>query len=437
MVIGDKSISIKTFVVILTIFLISFWSYVIVVDVNHAYDMYQELAIEMAIAYSKSISDIREWAARHDGVYAPISETTQPNPYLDIIDREIRTESGLELTKLNPAYIARQVSDITQENSGVKFDIISQYPANPDNAADEWEANALEKFRQDPNTNNIFEIATINGENKFRYITPIYVESECTACHIEEGYEVGELRGGISIRFPFAPYEEGRTDHIRHNLGIYIMSFLTSMSFIVYFGRKLILANKTNEQLYNKLEQIAHTDKLTQLPNRYYFMKRLEIEIQRYIRNKTNLVLMMIDLNKFKAINDTYGHIAGDLVLKKAGEVIASSIRATDLCGRIGGDEFIVMLTDTNEDAAISYAHRLREAFDQAYIIHDDVKLQLSASIGVASLVGIEDESQLSERITEANISAYRDQLIQQADKAMYQAKEMHKEKGGSQISII
>jgi diguanylate cyclase (GGDEF)-like protein len=431
-----KTISIKTFLVILAMLLIAFWSYVIVVDVNHAHDMYQELALEMALAYSKSISDIREWAARHDGVYAPISETTKPNLYLDIVDREIRTDSGLELTKLNPAYIARQVSDITQENYGVKFDIISQYPANPSNIADEWEANALENFRQAPGTDNIFDIVKIDGESKFRYITPIYVESECTTCHVEEGYEIGELRGGISIRFPYAPYEEGRIKHVRHNMSIYIMSFLTSMLFIIYFGRKLILANESNDKLYNKLEQIAHTDKLTQLPNRYYFMKWLEIELQRYIKHKTKLALLMIDLNKFKAINDTYGHIAGDLVLKKAGEVIAASIRATDLCGRIGGDEFVVMLTDTNEEAAVAYAERLREAFDQAYIIYDDVKIQLSASIGVAPLVGIDNSFQLSENVTEANITTLRDQLIKQSDKAMYQAKEMHKQKGGSHIAV-
>ena len=171
-------------------------------------------------------------------------------------------------------------------------------------------------------------------------------------------------------------------------------------------------ALRTSLQLSRELElahisaeALARTDVLTGLSNRRAFFERGE-QIARYCqRNQRPLSLLLLDVDLFKAINDNYGHAAGDAALSAVGELLQQQFRRADVCGRIGGEEFAVLLTDTTLANAAALAEKLRAAIVALPVRFGDQALALTASIGVAA--GSYD----------------LDILLSQADAAMYRAK--------------
>jgi diguanylate cyclase (GGDEF)-like protein len=163
----------------------------------------------------------------------------------------------------------------------------------------------------------------------------------------------------------------------------------------------------TNTQ--RPLEQMAHFDKLTGLPNRAYFYIELAQEIKRASRLGQKLSLMFIDLDGFKNINDTYGHNSGDILLIETAHRLTKSIRNMDIAARIGGDEFIVLLTNVkSESDATHVAQKIIDKLNEDFKISKQI-LNIGASIGIASFPA-----------DTKNI----DTLVSYADAAMYEAKE-------------
>jgi diguanylate cyclase (GGDEF)-like protein len=109
-------------------------------------------------------------------------------------------------------------------------------------------------------------------------------------------------------------------------------------------------------------------DHLTGAANRLYFLQRFESEIRRTENYKQALALFMFDIDEFKKINDTYGHVSGDIVIKKVVEIVRSNTRSSDLVGRYGGDEFTVLITSTTQEQAFTYAENLRNKINEAEI---------------------------------------------------------------------
>ena len=144
-----------------------------------------------------------------------------------------------------------------------------------------------------------------------------------------------------------------------------------------------------------ELAKIAATDALTGLPNRRYFFEAAKLEVARVRRFGTAASVIMIDLDHFKAVNDTHGHAAGDKVLRCFAEVCRNSLRQIDVFARIGGEEFAAILPGTNEAAAHSVAEKLRNAVYETSIKVGRNLINISASFGVAEVrsvdMGIED----------------------------------------------
>jgi diguanylate cyclase (GGDEF)-like protein/PAS domain S-box-containing protein len=173
-----------------------------------------------------------------------------------------------------------------------------------------------------------------------------------------------------------------------------------------YVGVKLDITDR--KQTQSRLTQMAHYDVLTNLPNRTLFFERVTQGLALARRNKNKLALMFIDLDKFKPINDTYGHAVGDLVLQEAARRMATCLRDSDTIGRIGGDEFVVLLPDVDsEDSAAMVADKIRMALNQPFEV-DGSTLSISSSIGVALY---------------AEHGGNEIELAKNADFAMYQAK--------------
>lgn len=187
--------------------------------------------------------------------------------------------------------------------------------------------------------------------------------------------------------------------------------------------RELYLQRKVIERFYSNLEQLveertselreanrtithqAATDDLTELYNRRYFNECLVSALSASRRHTYPLAMIMIDLDNFKKVNDTYGHSAGDSVLKTFANLLREMIRTEDVAARWGGEEFIVLLSHTNSDAAAALAERIRAAFEQQSV--GATSIHLSASFGVVQLQESDDA----------------DTLIRRADAALYQAK--------------
>ncbi len=164
-----------------------------------------------------------------------------------------------------------------------------------------------------------------------------------------------------------------------------------------------------------KLKNLSVIDSLTHLYNRRHFMNLLEAEYRRTIRHNLNLTVIFMDLDNFKKINDTYGHLSGDIVLKSLAETIGAAIRTSDVAGRYGGEEFVIYLPETNLENAFMTAERLRKTWEARSIaVNKDVVIRVTMSLGVAS-------------ITEVDPSRGVEGMLDLADQKLYQAKQSGK----------
>ncbi|MGB3623723.1 MAG: diguanylate cyclase [Ketobacter sp.] len=158
-----------------------------------------------------------------------------------------------------------------------------------------------------------------------------------------------------------------------------------------------------------KMEQMSRTDGLTQLFNRSHWQARLTEEFNRSHRYQQDLTLMLFDLDHFKSINDTYGHLGGDKVLVEVAQMITRSLRDSDVAGRYGGEEFGVLLPSTDLEGAEVVAQRLCRRVCETLIPFEGKDIAISTSIGLAQLT---PDLKTPE------------ELISNADEALYQAKE-------------
>lgn len=159
------------------------------------------LTLTQARSFFHMIVNMRYWNAFHGGLYAPLTQETQPNPFLDVPNRDITTQTGQELTLINPAYMTRQLSEIASKRDGDLFHITSQNPIRPANRPYPWEEKALQTFVKKNDEYYEWNLPE-TGKKEFRYMAPLWVEDACLQCHAKQGYKLGELRGGISVSLP-------------------------------------------------------------------------------------------------------------------------------------------------------------------------------------------------------------------------------------------
>ncbi len=209
-----------------------------------------------------------------------------------------------------------------------------------------------------------------------RLIVPLTIHSEC----------IGYLSFLSIKQNAFAPKIENIIQILAHDF---------SMVF------KLML-------LYEETRELSITDGLTKLYNKRYFLEIFEKEFERAKRFKNDLCLIVMDIDHFKSVNDTYGHLQGDSVLKEIGEIINKSIRKIDIPARYGGEEFVVIAPNTNMQDIKMIAERIRQATESHAFEAEPQPLKITVSIGVATLNGTTNDKL---------------ELIKLADDALYKAK--------------
>jgi diguanylate cyclase (GGDEF)-like protein len=165
---------------------------------------HRHLAHEMGLTFFKQLVLARRWNALHNGVYVPVTDLIAPNPYLDDPERDVVTRDGVRLTKINPAYMTRLLSDMATDKEGVGFKITSLKPLNPLNTADEWEREALLAFES--GAREYAGLVDEGGRQTFRFMGALITEKPCLACHERAGYTTGSVRGGIRVSLPYEPF---------------------------------------------------------------------------------------------------------------------------------------------------------------------------------------------------------------------------------------
>lgn len=508
----------------------------------------------------------RDWNARHGGVYVPVTDATRPNPYLEHPRRDLTTTDGQELTMVNPAYMTRQIAEMAEKSSGVRFHITSLKPIRPANAADAWEAESLNLFEEGREKERIAFIENYSFGDTLhpvhRYIAPLYVKTPCLGCHAQQGYKVGDIRGGISVTMPADELLAVREQRRKSSLLIVLASFIVTSALLhVTVGRARrhyltlqalaraqedIIAERTREleernaalnleiderrrrerelriagavfdnaaeaimvtdadnrivrinpaftaitgftpnevlgrdpnvlksgrhppafyaEMWQALERLghwegeiwnrhrngnvyvewlsivriddehgpgqylavfhditrrkeaeellrhkAHHDALTDLPNRVLFYDRLQAAFNQSKRYQRSFALLQVDLDRFKEVNDSFGHAAGDELLVEAARRLVSCVREADTVARLGGDEFAIILTEMDTDGeAEQVAQRAVNLLAEPYYLNAGTA-HVSGCVGIAIYPRHGQDSE---------------QLQRNADIALYAAKE-------------
>jgi len=200
----------------------------------------------------------RLWNASHGGVYVPATESTPPNPYLKHLkERDITTPSGILLTKINPAYMTRQTHEIGEKEYGIKGHITSLKLLRPENWADAWEAQTLKKFNQ--GIKECSELVKMDSDLPFmRLMLPLKIRPACLKCHAHQGYQVGDIRGGISVAVPMQKILDAARQKMLLLGGYHTVIFLLGTLLLGLFfvlGRKRLVEISQTSQSLKKSQQ--------------------------------------------------------------------------------------------------------------------------------------------------------------------------------------
>ena len=210
------------FLLVWTLLLLALFSWSAVSEKKHVND----IALRQARAFFLQIVSTREWNSAHGGVYVMVTDRVSPNPYLDDPQRDIVTTKGERLTKINPAYMTRQISEILADTEGVSFHITSLKPLRPNNAPDLWEHNSLKQFER--GEKEAFQLINELDETaRFRYMAPLFATKSCLTCHKGPDDKEGGVRGGISVSIAAAPLLQLGQDNInRMGLGYFLIGLV-------------------------------------------------------------------------------------------------------------------------------------------------------------------------------------------------------------------
>lgn len=412
---------------------IPFWALVLGLLFYHNDRTLQHAGFDLAkqrgeVAF-QLIQTMRHWNAVHGGVYAPLTDMTPENPWLEVPEKTITSPDGVLLTKLNPAYMTRQIAELLQGGE-LEIHLTSHKLMNPNNRADDWEARALTSL-EESGDDAFVEIV----DERFRYMAPLHIDQSCMPCHAGMGYAIGDMRGGLSVSFPVSYAERLTNDLRRDSVLIHLVTFLllsvTGVLALAGLRRLLVSLQQEREERESiivdrtsslkqeirehrrsqeALSYLAHHDELTGARNRRWILEELAVQCQRAEHQHQPLSLLMMDIDHFKRVNDSHGHQMGDEVLITFVSRLQSDLRRGDQLGRYGGEEFLVLLPGADQAEAERIAERLRQTIADTGFQIQDKALHVTTSIGLVSMA--------------AGSHITQDELIGRADVALYLAKQ-------------
>lgn len=405
---------------------------------------------QQARILTEQILITRQWILDHNGIWV----TTKDGAYI--------RKDGDKYFKL-PPIVMSELSRYTEKNNSFKYRIVSTKPANQRNKANQLEASSISRLK----TGEPFvEVLTKEqGNRTYHYFTPLLIKENCLNCKSNEGYQPGELRGAIHVLIPYEATHTAITQAKILYSGIILTAFGIMIVLIFTLFRRRVLyplselekaafqlgqgnlnariATITSgdefeqvgmafnemsarlQQSYQDLVKLSHdnhslslinnelnkqavTDSLTGLFNHRFFHDTLDNEIKRSETFQLSFTVAIIDIDNFKQVNDTYGHLAGDEVLRKVAQVIRENVRQSDIPARYGGEEFGVLFYHAGKEKALIITERIRQSVEDLLVKTGGVEIGVTVSIGLA-----EYPREASNKNT----------LIQEADARLYAAK--------------
>jgi signal transduction histidine kinase/CheY-like chemotaxis protein len=220
---------------------------------HNATEQVMELVrVQARTAYDKDVL-YRFWNSTHGSVYVPVSDTTPPNPYLEVPERDIVTPQGVPLTLMNPAYMTRQANEIGFDRLGIYGHLTSLKPLRPGNAPDTWERQGLIEFES--GVTEVSSVEQMGDKQVLRLMRPLLVEEACLPCHAKQQYQVGEIRGGISVSINMAPSMALlASSHFRLAAG-HLLLWLTGLAGLLVRSRMLIKRDQERRELAEQLQE--------------------------------------------------------------------------------------------------------------------------------------------------------------------------------------
>jgi two-component system cell cycle response regulator len=304
---------------------------------------------------------------------------------------------------------------------------------------------ALEKFvfqlLNKIESRKTLEIAILdNNKNSSKVIEYIFSKNGFKACVFADGAAFADYFNShipamivINIDIDYLPFEQTIKElkGLHDDIPIIAVTVEDSKAKIIralksgavdyihapFVEEELIARVETHLKIYNllkkltemnkKLEELSVTDPLTKLYNRGFFNKAFKQEIKRLSRAKGSLACIMLDIDHFKKINDTYGHAIGDFILIETANILKELPRTTDIVARYGGEEFVILLPETNKEGALTLAEKIRKRIEESVFEKEEIKVKITISCGVYCI---------SDFLEGKN-------LIKFADDALYKAK--------------
>jgi diguanylate cyclase (GGDEF)-like protein len=347
----------------------------------------------------------RHWNALQGGVYVEKRPGVVSSPHLVNPDR--LGADGTIYTVRNPELMMREMSELTERNGSFAFHLTSLKPLNPANAPDLFEAEAL--ARVDGGEAEVSGHERRGDRLMFRYLAPLRMEQGCLECHANQGYLVGQVGGGVSVSFDVTEAEQGVAQARWIAVGLFAF---TTAALLVVMGRLVSSLHRRLNAAEARIVEMAITDELTGLHNRRFTEQRLKEELIRSQRHDRRTSCILLDIDLFKQVNDTFGHAAGDAVLRRLATAAVAVLRESDLLGRWGGEEFLAVLPETDLAGAQVMAERLRQAIEAMRVEHEGRLLSVTVSLGVAEApAGFDPDARDADR------------LVARADEALYRAK--------------
>lgn len=353
---------------------------------------------------------VLRWYALHGEVYVPTDRETEaashPFPW-NTEPHNMPEPTGRSLSLLDPPQMFNELSRLSRETVRIDLRLVSIEPLNPRNRADSWEAAALRLAGKGADRSAEFQHYADN-RGSLRIFRPLRAERSCLRCHSQLGYREQDVIGGISAELPVVHFSRNGTSHHRSmvigHVAIWCLGALGIVMGYASLHRKETARHLAEQQML----KLASFDRLTGLANRNLFIDRLTQTLAEAERYRSKFGLLYLDLDRFKPINDEFGHQAGDQALQWVAERLLLSVRKSDTVARFGGDEFVIIMHElsTKQEMAV-VAQKIAAALEVPFTFNGK-EIRVGSSIGISCYP--EDGETL-------------DELILQADAAMYRAK--------------